>query len=337
VPDKTVTPDASPQPEKQVKGDPGRSWWSRWWKRIAIVVVVLVVLFVGGSALAAKFTENNKFCGTDCHEMWPYRDTWAASTHKSVDCVKCHIPPAPANFVLTKMYASREVWVHYTGQVKAPILVTRHIPNAACDRSGCHTSAQTGKTISLGSPAPATFQHGSAGHTKQLCIACHAAVVHEGAPGVTAPSANSMPSCFTCHPDGTKNCSYCHKPPHADRGPCQNCHNLGAWTGGKNFAHPQPLVGKHAQISCQTCHRQSTAVKPDGCINCHGDQHNGLKNCDACHNLAAWIPSTYQHPQEGPHVPNGDEKLQCNACHLSGFGQPASCPCHGGSAPTGGG
>src|SRR5665647_3415317 len=112
-----------------------------------------------------------------------------------------------------------------------------------------------------------------------------------------------MSSCFTCHPDGTKDCSYCHKPPHADRGPCQNCHNLGAWTGGKNFAHPQPLVGKHAQISCQTCHTQGTAVKPDGCINCHGDQHNGLKNCDACHNLAAWIPSTYQHPQEGPHVP----------------------------------
>lgn len=336
MPDQAVTPDASPQPEKQVKGDPGRLWWSRWWKRIAIVVGVLVVLFVG-SALAAKFTENNRFCGTDCHEMWPYRDTWAKSTHKSVDCVKCHIPPAPANFVLTKIYASREVWVHYTGQVKAPILVTRHIPNAACDRSGCHTSAQTGKTISLGSPAPATFQHGSAGHTKQLCIACHAAVVHEGAAGVTAPSANSMPACFTCHPDGTKNCSYCHKPPHADRGPCQNCHNLGAWMGGKNFQHPQPLVGKHAQISCQTCHRQGTAVKPGGCINCHGDQHNGLKNCVDCHQLAAWIPSTYQHPQEGPHVPNGDEKLQCNACHLNGFGQPASCPCHGNKPPTGGG
>ena len=108
----------------------------------------------------------------------------------SVDCVQCHIPPGPINFIKTKMAASREVWVHFTGVSKEPIRVTRHIPNAACERSGCHTSAQTSKTISLGQPAPVKFQHGSAGHTKQLCISCHASLVHAGAPGVTAPPAN---------------------------------------------------------------------------------------------------------------------------------------------------
>ena len=115
--------------------------------------------------------------------------------------------------------------------------------------------------------------------------------------------------------------------------------NAADWSfiGGKNFAHPQPLAGKHAQISCQTCHTQGVAIKPDGCITCHGDQHNGLKNCVDCHQLSGWIPSTFQHPQEGPHVPNGDEKLQCNACHAAGFGQKASCPCHGGNPPSGGG
>ena len=197
-----------------------RSWWSRWWKRIAIVVGILVILFIGGSAVAAKFTESNKFCGTDCHEMWPYRDTWAKSTHKQVDCVKCHIAPGPVNFLKTKMAASREVWVHFTGLPKKPITVTRHIPNAACERSGCHTSAQTSKTVSLGQPAPVKFQHGSAGHTKQLCISCHASLVHAGAPGVNAPPANSMYSCFTCHNNGTKDCGYCHQAPHTDRGPC---------------------------------------------------------------------------------------------------------------------
>lgn len=311
-----------------------RSWRSPWRAKVLVVVGVFALLFIGGSALAAKFTESNRFCGTDCHEMWPLRDTWEKSAHKNVDCVQCHVPPGAVNFVKTKLVASREVWVHFTGQVKAPIQVTRHISNATCERAGCHTSAQTGKTVSLGTPAPVTFQHGSAGHTKQLCIACHAALVHAGASGVTVPPANSMPSCFTCHPDGTKNCSYCHKPPHADRGPCQNCHNLGAWTGGKNFQHPQPLVGKHAQISCQTCHTQGTAVKSDGCINCHGDQHNGLKNCVDCHQLAAWIPSTFQHPQEGPHVPAGEEPLPCDACHQGGFGQKPGCPCHGGNPPS---
>ena len=337
MPDETVTPDASTQPDKRVAGEPDRSWWSRWWKRLAIVAVVLVVLLIGGSALAAKFTENNKFCGTDCHEMWPYRDTWAVSTHKSVDCVKCHIPPGPINFLKTKFFASREVWVHFTGLSAKPITVTRHIPNSACDRGGCHTSAQTSKTISLGTPAPVTFQHGSSGHAKQLCVACHAGLVHLGAPGLTAAPANSMPSCFTCHPDGTKNCSYCHKPPHANRGPCQDCHNLGAWTGGKNFAHPQPLVGAHAALSCTQCHTKGTAVKPDGCINCHGDHHNGLPNCVDCHKIAGWLPSTFVHPQEGEHIPRGEVPLQCNDCHTAGFGQPASCPGHGGNPPSCGG
>ena len=314
-----------------------RSWWSRWWKRLAIIVGVLVILMIGGTAVAAKFTESNKFCGTDCHEMWPYRDTWEKSTHKNANCVQCHIPPGPANLAITKFYASREVWVHITGLPKKPITVTRHIPNSACERSGCHPTPVT-KTITLGSPAPVSFQHGSKGHSKQLCIACHAALVHTGAPGVTAPPARSMPSCFSCHTNGPTNCAYCHKPPHVDRGNCSNCHGLMSWTGGKGGAHPGgPLTGKHGQISCETCHTKGTAVKPDGCITCHGDQHNGLPNCDDCHTIQAFIPSKYQHPQEGPHVPSGEEKLQCNACHANGFGQKASCPCHGNNPPTGGG
>ena len=313
-----------------------RSWWSRWWKRLAIIAVVLVVLFVGASAVAARLTESNRFCGSDCHEMWPYRDTWEKSTHKNVDCVQCHIPPGAVNFVETKAYASREVWVHFTGQVKAPIKVTRHIPNSACERSGCHTSAQTNKTISLGSPAPVSIQHGSKGHTEQLCIACHASLVHEGAPGVAAPPANSMPACFLCHTDGPQKCGYCHEAPHGDRGTCANCHGLVSWSGGKGGAHPGgALTGKHRQIACETCHTQGTSVKPDGCIKCHGDQHNGLTSCVDCHTIRNWDPSKFTHPQEGEHVPRGEVPLQCNACHLNGFGQKASCPCHGGKPPTG--
>lgn len=316
-----------------------RKWWSPWWAKILVVVAIFAVLFIGGSAVAAKFTESNKFCGTDCHEMWPLRDTWAKSTHSGTDCVQCHIPPGAVNFVKTKLSASREVWVHFTGLSKAPITVTRHVSNETCDRTGCHTPAQADKTLKLGAPAPVKFQHGSAGHTKQLCVACHAALVHQGVAGITAPPAKSMPSCFSCHTDGTKNCSYCHKPPHADRGPCQDCHGINGWTGGKGGGpHPGgPLTGKHGQITCGTCHTQGTSVKPDGCIDCHGDQHNGLSNCVDCHTIQNWTPSKFSHPQEGPHVPRGDEPLQCNDCHTNGFGQPASCPCHGGNPPSGGG
>ncbi|MFA4964952.1 MAG: NapC/NirT family cytochrome c [Thermoleophilia bacterium] len=313
-----------------------RSSWSHWWAKALLVAVVLAALFIGGSVGAARFTESDRFCGTDCHEMWPYRDTWAQSKHRNTDCVKCHIPPGAVNFITTKLYASREVWVHLTGQVKAPIKVTRHIPNVACERSGCHASSQVARTLKLGRPAPVTFKHASQGHAAKLCIACHASLVHEEAPGVTAPPARSMPSCFVCHTDGPQKCTYCHRPPHGDRGACQDCHNLGSWGGGKNFTHPGgSLAGRHAQVACQDCHRKGISVKPDGCITCHGDQHNGLPSCVACHSIQAWTPFRFAHPQEGPHVPHGEEPLPCDACHQGGFGQRPGCPCHGGKPPSG--
>ena len=314
----------------------GKTWWQRWWRRLLLVSGVIVVLLVGASAVAARFTESDKFCGSDCHEMWPYRDTWEKSAHKDTHCVECHIPPGAVNFVETKLAASREVWVHFTGQVKAPIKVTRHIPDSACLRSGCHTSAQTGKTLELGAPATVTFEHASEGHASRQCIACHAALVHAGAPGVTAPPANSMPSCFTCHPDGTRDCGYCHEAPHGDRGPCADCHSIKGWGAGGGGPHPGgPLTGKHGQIACETCHTQGVNVKPDGCASCHGNEHNGLMDCVRCHTIKSWDPSRFTHPPEGEHIPAGEVPLQCNACHQNGFGQPAGCPCHGGNPPSG--
>ncbi len=146
--------------------DQSRSWWSRNWRRIAIVVGVLVVLFIGGSAVAARFTESNKFCGTDCHEMWPYRDTWAISTHKHRQLRAVSHPARPAQLPQDQAGRVARVWVHFTGLSQKPITVTRHIPNAACDRSGCHTTAQTSTTLTLGTPAPVAFKHGSPGHTQ---------------------------------------------------------------------------------------------------------------------------------------------------------------------------
>ena len=84
-----------------------RTWWQRWWRRLVIIAGVLLVVFAGASAVAAGFPESNSFCGTDCHEMRPYRDAWEKSSHKDADCVQCHIPPEAIDFVETKFYASR--------------------------------------------------------------------------------------------------------------------------------------------------------------------------------------------------------------------------------------
>ena len=76
----------------------------------------------------------------------------------------------------------------------------------------------------------------------------------------------------------------------------------------------------------------------DGCINCHGNHHNDprLTLCGNCHTTTHFIPSTFVHPQEGPHVPKGEQPLPCVACHQTTFSQ-SYCSCHGGKPPTGGG
>ena len=314
----------------------GGGFWRRRAGRIAIVAAVVLVVLVATPFLAARFTESNRFCGSDCHEMWPYRDTWAVSAHKNVNCVRCHIAPGPLNLVETKIAALREVWVHLTGQVKAPIKVTRHIPDSVC--LSCHPTNRISNTVRL---FTASFNH--ARHLKGTqCIQCHDQLVHEPLPGQAYLPPQSMTKCFTCHngKQQPNSCSYCHSAPHVDRGPCQDCHNTQSWTPG-GFKHPVPLTGKHGQILCEQCHTQAAGANMGfaaGCVTCHGNQHNDaqLTLCARCHTTAHFVPSTFNHPQEGPHVPVGEEPLQCDQCHTVNFSS-ASCPCHGGSPPTGGG
>jgi hypothetical protein len=151
-----------------------------------------------------------------------------------------------------------------------------------------------------------------------------------------------MSGCFTCH-DGTQqpnDCAYCHSAPHPDRGACQDCHSLQTWSP-KGFKHPVPLTGKHAQILCEQCHTSGagTSIGPaDGCVNCHGNNHNdpAMTLCTDCHTTTHFVPSTFAHQQVGPHVPSGDEPIPCEACHTVTFAT-ATCSCHGGNPPTGGG
>lgn len=304
--------------------------------KAVVLAVIVLVGFVGVAFAAAKGTESNHFCGVTCHEMIPFDQTWIASKHAQVDCVKCHIPPGLWNLVKTKFFALREVYVHITGLGSKPIQVTRQIPNVVC--VDCHPVSQTAKPVQL---VTATFSHTAHGKVPR-CIDCHAQLVHHPIAGVPYIPPQSMSGCFACH-DGKQqpnDCAYCHTAPHADRGPCQTCHNMESWVPGK-FNHPVPLVGPHAQILCETCHTQSSGSSmgpADGCVNCHGNHHNDpqLTQCATCHTTTHFVPSTFVHKQVGPHVPRGEQPIPCTACHVTTFAT-ASCSCHGGKPPTGGG
>ena len=148
--------------------------------RLAIVLAVVAVVFVAASLAAAAYTERDSFCEHACHEMEPYGATWEASAHHDIACVHCHIRPGAVQFVKAKGSALREVWVHFSGDVKAPIAVTKHIPDATCTTGDCHPAGSVKDPLVLraaGTAPPVPFSH-KQHEDGTLCIGCHSQVVH---------------------------------------------------------------------------------------------------------------------------------------------------------------
>jgi nitrate/TMAO reductase-like tetraheme cytochrome c subunit len=333
-------PGPEPSPEERISRRDVKLRRRRQARRIAIVLAILVVVFAGASLAAAAYTERSVFCETACHEMAPYGATWEKSAHHDVACVRCHIKPGALEFVEAKGSALREVYVHFTGQVKAPIAVTEHIPDSTCTASDCHPSGSVKdplvlKSTSAASATPAASPSASAAppvtfsHKQHdngtLCIDCHARVVHTHVPGKPYVDPATMAFCLRCH-DGKQAsgaCQTCHKAPHADRGPCTDCHQLGSWAS--TFKHPVPLGPQHHKVVCEECHTKATPQQigfPAGCVSCHAKEHKTVKQilCARCHVPTHWKPSTFEHPKTGcenchtrPHPDRGD----CLRCHTT--------------------
>ena len=74
-----------------------------------------------------------------------------------------------------------------------------------------------------------------------------------------------------------------------------------------------PLEGRHAQITCQTCHTEGNyAGTPNQCLDCHMTNRPASHfegQCALCHNSTAWLPSTFDHATAGA--------VDCQSCHLS--------------------
>jgi hypothetical protein len=133
-------------------------------------------------------------------------------------------------------------------------------------------------------------------------------------------------------------CSACHIDPHKGtfKKACDICHTTSSWKTifpGFDFDHSKtkyPLLGKHAQVSCVTCHVNGDFKKQlafANCKDCHTpDPHKGQfdarpKNgeCAECHTVDGWKPSlfgvkehdTSKYPLKGKHV-----SVDCAKCHI---------------------
>jgi hypothetical protein len=98
-----------------------------------------------------------------------------------------------------------------------------------------------------------------------------------------------------------------------------------------------PLLGQHADISCESCHVNLTyAGIPNQCVDCHSDvlpKNHYAGICSLCHTPEAWKPANFDHSTaeaadcQGCHLrdkPTRHYSGQCSSCHSTDAWIPAS-------------
>ncbi len=246
--------------------------------------------------------------------------------HVGVSCRACHLAQhiAPAQRALLPGKDWNHTWMGLS-----PACGTchedKHQGRFGANCAQCHNTTDW-KAASLNRE---TFDHSktryplTGEHRYVLCSSCHTA----GADGQIRYAGLPFASCSDCHRD-----------PHKGefKQGCDSCHTTFTWKKSNfttTFDHSKtnyPLVGKHLEVPCESCHQSADFKAPiphDACADCHKpDPHGGQfahradgGKCETCHTVQGWSPSTFSvadHAKTGfPLIfPHADVK--CASCHV---------------------
>jgi len=150
-------------------------------------------------------------------------------------------------------------------------------------------------------------------------------------------------SCTGCHvkpifTDVGKNCADCHADIHRRQmGPnCAECHTVNGWNVSvqaiKNHFNRFPLLGAHAVVECEQCHKGAAVGNYLGlstaCNSCHMADFQNTTNpshvksgfsttCEECHkSFDNWLSASFVHPASFP-LTNGHANVPCESCHIN--------------------
>jgi len=165
---------------------------------------------------------------------------------------------------------------------------------------------------------PSTFNHdedtryGLRGRHRTLkCADCHTGHLYKARLSI---------ACVDCHRKDDK-----HKETLGRD--CGACHTERDWKEKARFDHDKtnfPLLGKHAEAECKTCHRSALYKEaPKDCIGCHrkDDRHEKTlgENCGDCHGERDWKTTQGRFDHARTKFPlrnaHAEPKLKCDACH----------------------
>ena len=157
--------------------------------------------------------------------------------------------------------------------------------------------------------------------------------------------------CTQCHvkpvfTDVGKNCQDCHTDIHQNKmgTNCADCHTVQGWKIAvqqvKDHQNRFPLLGAHAAVQCDDCHKSAAVGQFQGlstaCISCHqkdlqltqtlgGSVPNHIaaqfpQTCETCHNFDSWLGATVNHAAPPINFPltAGHANVPCASCHVGG-------------------
>jgi hypothetical protein len=152
--------------------------------------------------------------------------------------------------------------------------------------------------------------------------------------------------CVQCHvkpafTDVGKNCADCHADIHRRQmgANCAQCHTVQGWNIAvqqvRDHQNRFPLLGAHATVQCDECHKQAATGMFLGlstaCDSCHlKDWQNttnpahasagpafASRNCQGCHKFDSWLGATFNHSATGFPLTNGHANMPCASCHIN--------------------
>ena len=153
------------------------------------------------------------------------------------------------------------------------------------------------------------------------CRACHKNDQYRDTPSM----------CGSCHEDRLHKGSL-------GKDTCNNCHEGARWAATK-FNHDQsnyPLVGKHKEARCESCHparRYKPTQMQCSDSGCHlkDDAHQrslGLR-CESCHNPTGQVSFDHNDPKvkDRWHLDGKHSAVRCQGCHPSQKYKPTPTDC----------
>jgi hypothetical protein len=289
-------------------------------KGIALFLGLVLVCFVVIVVVLYKMSESPVFCGV-CHNMTVYVDSWKASSHKDVACIKCHYRPGFMNHLKGKWQDGQLSLVYFvTG--KSPTKPHAEIDDASCLQSGCHKTSDLKNDMVFKN---VLFSHPR--HIEQMkrqkqlrCTTCHSQIVQGAHMTVTDVE------CFICHFYKTKDqtsyvtgCNTCHFEARGDIKVSE----------GFTFNHKRYIA---RGIKCDQCHTSVVSgdghIQENACLQCHNKRHileakytpeflhqnhvtRHKVECFTCH-------SPIKHQISGFHY-KGQATQACSDCHNGGL------------------